>query len=83
MDLSSSARGHQSRGGNGVIEAAQAGVKICPDQTDGEGDGDTDMMLWGAGGEIAESNEARLLLMIYSSPTYNNNLSLTTRNRYH
>ena len=75
MDLSSSARGHQSRGGNGVIEAAHAGVKICPDQADGEGDGDTDMMVWGAGGEIAESNEARLLLMIYSSPTYNNNLS--------
>ena len=46
MYLSSSARGKERRGGNGLIErqlTAHIGVKICPDQ----GDGDGDKMGWG------------------------------------
>ena len=49
MDLSSSARGRQRRGGNGLIETAHAGVKICPEQADGDGDGGTDKIVWGGG----------------------------------
>ena len=63
MDLSSSARGQQRRGGNGLIETAHSphvGVKICPEPEPGDGDGDGDggtdkRRVWGGG---VESNEA-------------------------
>ena len=69
MDLSSSARGQERRGGNGVIERGETAVTPESKYVRSWVMGRVALIRWFGEVEIAQSNDARLLLMIYSSPT--------------